>query len=222
MGEAGQSRAPRARPRVIVADNHAMFAQALGAALAADHELVATATSGDELLALASREPADCVLLGLMMPGGGLELIPALRSLLPAAKVVVVTVLEDRAVARAAMQAGAEGFVPKIAGVAELRRGIAEVLAGRRYVSARVPRTTKRIGLTAAHQALGNLTRREHEVLLLFGDAKTETEIASQLGVHVSTVARHKQSLMRKLGVASNAALVKFAVLLVTGLEGPP
>jgi len=196
-----------------------MTAESLAAALSADHEVVGTASDGDELRALASREPADCLLLGLMMPGGGLELIPALRNLQPAAKIVIVTMLHDRVMARAAMQAGADGFVPKVAGIAELRTAIREVLAGRLYVSPRVPRTTGRIGMKAAHPALANLTRREHEVLLLLGDAKTETQIASQLGVHISTVARHKLNLMQKLGVGTHAALVKFAILLVTGLD---
>lgn len=222
MAEVGRSSAPPSRSRLIVADNHAMFAEALGTALADDHLVVGTVSTGAELRALAAQRPVDCILLGLMMPGGGLELIPVLRGLQPAAKILIVTVLENRAMARAAVKAGANGFVPKIAGIAELRRGITEVLAGRTYVSPRVPRTTRRIGTVAAHPALVNLTRREHEVLLLFGEAMAETEIASQLGIDPSTVTRHKESLMEKLGVSSTAALVKFAVMLVTGFEGPP
>jgi DNA-binding NarL/FixJ family response regulator len=195
-----------------------LIAEALAAALSADHEVVGTASTGDGLCALASREPADCLVLGLMMPGGGLELIPALRDLQPAAKIVIVTVLDDRAMARAAMDAGADGFVPKIAGLPEVRVAIREVLAGRRYVSPRVPRTTGRVGMQAAHPALVDLTPREHQVLLLLGHAKPETEIATQLGLAVSTVSRHTQTLMRKLGVGTHAGLITFAILLVTGL----
>jgi DNA-binding NarL/FixJ family response regulator len=217
--ELGHAAGSQPRPRVIVADDHRMVAQSLAATLAGDYEVVGTAFSGEELQAIASRQPADCFLLDLMMPGGGLELIPALRSLQPAAKIVIVTVLEDRVMAAAAMEAGADGFVPKVAGIAELKAAIGEVLVGRRYVSSRVPKATRRIGAAAAHPALANLTPREHEVLLLLGRAKTETEIASQFGVGVSTVARHTQNLMRKLGVGTHAALIKFAILLVTSLS---
>lgn len=210
--------APTTRPRLIIADDHQMIVESFAAALGGQYDIVGTAFDGDGLASLVTRQAADCLLLGLMMPRtDGLDVIPRVRRLQPGMKVVIVTVLEDRAMAHAAIGAGADGFVPKIAGIAELKSAISEVLAGRQYVSPLVPKTTDRMGVNAVHPLLANLTPREHEVVLLLGDAKSETEIAKVLGLHISTVALHKHNAMRKLGMGTGAALVTLAVLLRTG-----
>ncbi len=109
--------------------------------------------------------------------------------------------------------------MPKLAGMTELKLAIAEVLAGHRYVSPLVPKSTHRLGMGAIHPLLGNLTPREHQIVLLLGEAKSETEIARLLDLHLSTVAFHKRNAMRKLGMGTDAALIKLAVLL---RAGPP
>lgn len=209
---------PTARPRLIVADDHPMVVESFSAALGRDYDIVGMAFDGGGLASLVAHRTADCLLLDLMMPlTNGLEIIPTMRSLQPGMKIVIVTALEDRAMANAAVSAGADGFVPKTAGIAELKSAIRAVLAGRQYVSPLVPKTSDRMGMNAVHPALASLTPREHQVVLLLGEAKSETEVAKLLDLHISTVAFHKHNAMHKLGMKTDAALFTLAVLLRAG-----
>jgi len=197
-----------------------MVVESLCTTVGRKFDITAVAFSGDELLALLRESTAECLLLDLVMPGrNGLELIPAVRNLQPAMKILVVTMLLDRGLAGAALSAGANGFVPKDAGMEELTFAIGEVLAGRRYVSPRVPKSSHRVGLAAHHMGLHQLTPRQEEVLLLLGEGRSETEIAGTLHLGLSTITFHKHNLMRALGIESEAALTQYAVLVRTGEE---
>jgi two-component system response regulator NreC len=166
-GVAGDS---SSRPCLILADDHRMIVESLCTTLGREYDISGVANGGDELLALLRRSTADCLLLDLVMPGkNGLELIPGVRNLRPAMKILVVTMLLDRALANTSLFAGASGFVPKDASIAELKLAISEVLAGRCYVSPRVPKSSHRVGLAAHHTGLHLLTPRQEEILLLLG-----------------------------------------------------
>ena len=200
-----------------------MIVEAFCEVLRDNYEIAGVAFDGDELLDLVSRCPADCLLLDLILPGiNGLELIPRVRSLQPAMKILVVTMLLDRAMADAALSAGADGFIPKDGTIAELQFAISEVMAGRPYVSPRVPKTSHRVGLGAYHTGLAALTPREHETILLLGEGKSETEIAHILGISLTTVSYHKHHMMRRLGIKNNTALLQFAVLARAEAERAP
>ncbi len=192
-----------------------MLVESFSATLGDDFEIAGCAFDGRGLLALVACCPADCLLLDLWLPGAnGLELIPQARLLQPVMKILVVTMMNDRLLAEAALDAGAHGFVPKDAGIAELVAAISEVLAGRRYVSPKVPKTSHRIGLAAAHAGLSSLTPREHEIVMLLGEGKSETEIARTLGLGLTAITFHKKNLMPKLGISDDARLTRLAVLL--------
>ncbi len=122
----------------------------------------------------------------------------------------------DRGLAEAALSAGANGFVPKDAGSDELRTAIAQVLAGLRYLSPRVPKTSHSLSLGARHVSLHRLTPRQQEIVLLLGEGRSGVEIAHTLAVGASTITFHKHNIMRALGIESEASFVKFAVLVAT------
>lgn len=219
MGTAAQHPLDR-RLSLILADDHRMTVEAFSATLGCDYDIAGVAFDGDELLTLVQRCAADCLLLDLILPGrNGLELIPRVRSLQPAMKILVVTMLIDRPLAEAALSTGASGFVPKDAGIAELKLAIGEVLAGRRYVSPRLPKTSHRVSLEARHPALRALTPRQQEIVLLLGEGKSDREIAYALALSPSTITFHKHHLMRVLGFESDGALMKYAILLRAGAE---
>lgn len=205
----------RAKPELILVDDHRMVIEALTKLLARDYAVVATFCDGRHLVDLLKQRGADCILLDLEMPGmSGMSLIPRIRRLQPATKILVLTMLLDRGLAEAALAAGAHGFVSKESRFEELTTAISEVLANRRYVSPRVPKSSHRVGLTAQHQSLHRLTPRQQEIVLLMGDGMSPTDIAHRLNLSPSTVTFHKHNLMRVLGIDSEAELLRYAVLV--------
>ena len=213
--------ATAAKPRLILVDDHHLVVDALSASLATTFEIAGVAHAGHELLALLARTPADCLLLDLQLPDrSGLDLIPEVLALQPDLKILIVTMFLDRALAEAALAAGAHGFMPKDAGLAELTKAINAVLAGKRHVSARVRNLDRRTNLAAAHPGLHRLTPRQQTVFHLLGEGKSEADIARQLDVSPSTITFHKQNIQATLGFENSAALLRFAVLLRNSLKG--
>lgn len=205
----------RARPRLVIVDDHRLVVEGLKQMLGKRYDVVGVAYAGDELLELLRRTPADGLLLDLSLPGrGGLELLPEIRALQPALRVLVLTMHVDRILADAALAAGATGFVPKDAGMDELERALASVLAGKRFLSERVPRTSHRLGPDAVHASLARLTPRQQSILRLIGKGRTSAEIAAKLGLTESTITFHRQRIRRLLGLASEWELVRHAILV--------
>ena len=205
----------RARPRLLIVDDHRLLVQGLQQMLGKRYDIVGVAYAGDELLALLRHTPADGLLLDLSLPGrSGLELLPDIHAIQPDLKVLVLTMHVDRILAEAALAAGATGFVPKDAGMEELERALERVLAGERFLSARVPRITHRVGLDAVHASLARLTPRQQTILRLIGKGRTSGEIAAKLGLTESTITFHRQRIRRLLGLTSEWELVRHAILI--------
>lgn len=200
--------------RLILADDHHLLVEGLRHLLAARFDVVAVAYDGESLLTTLRRTTADVLLLDLALPGrSGLDLLPDVKALRPEMKVLVVTMHVDRVLADAALTAGADGFVPKDAGIEELEVAINEVLAGRRFVSRLVPKLTHRVSLDAGHLAMARLTPRQHEIVRLIGEGRSTAEIAEALGLQPSTVAFHRHNIRKVLGIAAERGLVRFAIL---------
>jgi DNA-binding NarL/FixJ family response regulator len=208
-------RDPASRPQLILVDDHRLVVEGMRTLLDRHFRVVAVAYSGDQLLSLLRTRTADCLLLDLDMPGrNGLELVPLVRRMQPQLRILAVTMHVDRVLVEAALSAGAHGFVPKDADSGELRRAIATVLAGRRYVSPRVPARSHRLSLDARHRGLQRLTIRQQQILLMMGEGTTAKEVAEALHVRPSTITFHKHNIMRLLGIETEGGLVRHAVLL--------
>ena len=211
------------RIRVVVADDHQMVVEAFARYLSRDFLVVGTAPDGDPLVTLLETRAADCLLLDLGLPGrNGLELIPSVRALQPSLKILVVTMFLDRVLADAAIAVGADGYVPKDAGIDELTLAIQDVISGHRYLSPRLPKTSHHVGLNAAHPALQRLTPRQQQIVIMLGEGRSESEVARALGVSLTAVIYHKNKIMRVLGVTKNASLRVLSVLLHTTIRTPP
>ena len=203
------------RASLILVDDHRMFVEMLRQSLDWSYDIAAVAYRADELLALLGTTPADGLLLDLQLPDrSGVGLIAQVRRVRPALRILVLTMFRDRAVAEAAFAAGADGFLPKNAGCDELEAALAAVLAGRRYLSPLVPKTSHRTGLAALHPMLQGLTRRQEEVLTLLAEGVHEGAIARRLGLSTSGVTFHKHNLQRILGLETDRALLGYAMLL--------
>jgi two-component system invasion response regulator UvrY len=210
----------RERRRLVIADDHRMVVQGLEQMLGRRFEIAGVAYAGDELLTLLQRTPADGLLLDLSLPGrSGLDILPDIRALQPDLKVLVLTMHADRVLAEASLAAGALGFVPKDAGLEELELALSHVLAGRRYVSPRVPKTSHRVALDALHASLARLTERQQTILGLLGRGMTSAQIGDKLGLSEATITFHRKRIRTILGLSSEWELTRQAILvhLATG-----
>jgi len=208
------------RDRIVIADDHRMVVQGLEQMLGEQYEIAAVAYAGDELLKVLRVTPADGLLLDLSLPGrNGLDVLPEIREIQPHLKVLVLTMHADRVLAEASLAAGALGFVPKDAGVEELKLGLSQVLAGRRYVSPKVPKSSHRVALDAMHASLAKLTDRQHAILRLLGEGKTSAEIGEELGISENTITFHRRRIRELLGLASEWELTRQAILIHLAAE---
>lgn len=207
-------------PRILLADDHAVLRSGLRLLLTSqnEYEVVGEASSGTETLTLAEELQPDLILLDLSMPAlGGLDALPALRKLAPAAKILILTMHDDPQYLRQALKQGASGYVLKKAADSELLSAIKAVLRGEMYVHPSMTRVLLEDMLPASHtagkeNAWETLSEREQEVLKMVALGHTSAEIAEQLNLSAKTVETYRARGMEKLGLRTRAALVKFAL----------
>jgi DNA-binding NarL/FixJ family response regulator len=210
-------------PRLILADDHQLLVEGLRQMLKKRFAIVGVVHDGDALLELLRTTEADCLVLDLSLPGrSGLEILPQIHATQPDLRILVLTMHVDRILAEACFASGALGFVPKDSKLDELETALGEVLAGRRYLSPRVPKTSHRMGLDAAHLSLSRLTKRQQAILHLLGQGKSSGEIAKELALTVSAITWHRAHIRTALGLSSEWELGRFAILvhLATSEEG--
>jgi len=202
--------------RVLVADDHTVVRQGIRRVLEEDPGLlvVAEAATGGEVLERAARERPDVVLLDLTMPGAtGLDVVRALRERVAEARVLILSVHDDREYVLESVRAGAHGYLRKDSSPADIRQAIRAVHGGDSFFSPPVARH-----LAAAVQdgappgSLEELTSRERDVLVRIARGLTNREAAGELGISVRTVEAHRDSLMRKLRIHTVAGLTRFAI----------
>ncbi len=206
------------KPRVLVADDHLILAQGLGALLREDFELVGLARDGRELVELAIQTKPDVIVTDISMPlMNGTDAVRQLRSHGITAKVIVLTQHKDPQIAAEAFRAGVSGFLVKQAAGEELVTAIREVLQGRSYLTTLIAKDLISVLLDAQSKTSEdklNLTARQREILPLFAEGKTAKEVASLLNISVRTAEGHKYEIMEALGVKTSAELVRHAIRL--------
>ena len=203
--------------RVLIADDHGVLRAGLRALLKTEEDLqvVDEAADGETALRLASRLRPDIVLLDLSMPGpGGIEVTRKLKEMLPATRVLILTVHEDETLLREALKAGASGYIIKRAVESELISAIHAVSRGEIYVHPAMTRWLLQEPEPAAPKRRdpATLTPREIEVLRLIVQGHTNSQIAEVLTLSVRTIESHRANLMGKLGLQSRVELVRYAV----------
>jgi two-component system, NarL family, response regulator DesR len=193
--------------RIIIAEDQTMVRQALVALLQleSDIEVIAEAADGDEALAMARKYRPDVAVLDIEMPGpSGIEVARQLIASGFGGKIVIVTTFDRPGYLRAAMAAGASGFLLKDAPAADLAAAIRAVAAGQRVVDP---------SLAAAALAQGDspLTDREGEVLAAAVSHDAIADIAGRLHLSPGTVRNHLSAAIQKLGARNRAEAVEIA-----------
>jgi len=201
------------RPKIIIADDHAMVADGLARIVLDVGDVVATVRDGLELVDAARRLHPDIIVADVTMPGmSGIDAMRQLRKEGIPARFIFLTIHTEARLAAEALRAGASGYLLKHAAGEELLAALRTVLEGRTYLT---PMVTKEVLLNLASSetsAEPRLTPRQREVLRRIAQGERLKEIAFSLGISVRTVEDHKYQLMRTLGVESTADLVRFAI----------
>jgi len=203
--------------RILIADDHGVLRAGLRALLNAesDLEVVGEAADGNQALELARTLRPDVVVLDISMPGpDGIEVTRQLKGEMPDVRVLVLTVHEDDSLLRAAIRAGASGYIIKRAVEAELISAIHAACRGDLYVH---PAMTRALLYDLLPEPMSDdtlveaLTPREIEVLRLVATGYTNRQIAEELTISVRTVESHRASVMDKLDLHSRVELVRYA-----------
>jgi two-component system nitrate/nitrite response regulator NarL len=199
------------RTRILVAEDHPLFREALGSAIRArpEFELVGEAADGREALEQARALTPDVLVLDLKLPElDGLQVLAALRREQSPVRVVLLSAFLDGAIAYEAVAAGAEAYLSKDADRERICETIAAVARGETVLAPEI-----QAGIAQEIRSRGSTTRprlspREHEVLTLVADGHSAPDIGKLLFLSPATVKGHLQSLYEKLGVSDRAAAV--------------
>ncbi|WP_096702478.1 response regulator transcription factor [Magnetospirillum sp. 15-1] len=207
----------RAAVRTVLVDDHGIVRTAIRRALEgmAWIDVVGEADDGVAAIRLIADAKPDLIILDLSMPGlDGMDIIPLVKRRSPTSRIVVLTGTQDGATMKRAFALGADAYTLKAGGWQDLEMAIAEVVAGRRYVSpsARLVLDMGEEGPASAVGAVAPLSGRERQVLKLLAEGYTNQKVAGILGISVKTVDRHRENIMNKLGVRTPVALAAIAL----------
>jgi two-component system response regulator NreC len=199
---------------VVIADDHAVVRKGLRLLIDAEPALRVVAEAGTvpDAMRMARAHRPRVLVLDLNMPGGSsLEAIPDIREQAPMTAIVVLTMQNDPAFARRALQSGAAGFVLKEAADDELLEAIRLAAAGGTYLN---PSLGARLAAAPPEPAgpPDDLSDRELEVLKLIALGHTNAEIAGQLYLSVRTVESHRAHIQQKTRRSSRSELVRYAL----------
>jgi len=203
---------------VLLADDHRMVAEGLKALLPNEFELVGVVEDGRAMIAAAEKLRPDVIVADIAMPNlNGFEALARLRKSHPNIKVVFLTMHQNAAYARRALEAGASAFVVKHAAPEELVLAIHAALSGNTFIT---PSLTKQVveqaenGASVKNESARSLTTRQREILQLLAAGRSAKEIASDLAISARTVEFHKYQMMELNGLRSSAELIHFAIKL--------
>jgi len=206
--------------RLLLVDDHAVVRSGLRMLLEpeADFEIVGEAGSGREALKAVAEMRPDIVLMDIGLPDiSGIEAAAEIKRLRPETAIVALTIHEDEEYFFKMLAAGASGYVPKRAAPEELLTALRAAATGEVYLYPSLAKllVTDYLAQDSAArpaEALDGLTDREREVLAHLADGASNGEIAETLSISPKTVARHRENIMRKLGLHSRTELVKYAI----------
>jgi DNA-binding NarL/FixJ family response regulator len=204
------------RLRILIADDHNLVAELCRRLLETEFDVVGVVSDGRALLRAALELKPDVIVLDIAMPLlNGLDAGRQVKEMLPAVKLVYLTINTDIEVAAKAFEQGASGYLLKTCAASEMVFAVREVSRCKSYISKGLSRDAidclrwQRKNLVEEHECL---TDRQREVLQLLAEGKIMKEVGDILDMSTRTVAFHKYRIMEVLGAKSNAELIKYAV----------
>ena len=202
--------------KILVVDDHDVVRQGLKALLARPGwEIVGEASDGLSAIEIAEAEKPDIVVIDYSLPSmNGADVARHIRQILPSTEILIFTMHEEEDVVRDALSAGAIGFLSKSDGGRQLVAAVEALSRHQPFFTAKVSETLLRTFLNPEKQGseMRVLSPRERQVVTLIADGKSCREAAEILGISAKTAETHRASAMRKLGVTTSAALIRYAV----------
>jgi DNA-binding NarL/FixJ family response regulator len=201
--------------KLYLVDDHLVLRQALTEALAhrGKYAVIGHTGSSNDLFNQSPHFKADVIVLDFSLPRtNGLEVLNELRRRGIDIPVLIMSGDESGRAAKAAIQAGAKGFVSKQAGLSEMEHAIDEIARGGTYLS---PSIASNNDGAPGHEACTSsavLSNREREIMVLLANGKPNREIGKLLSISVRTVDTHRSNILKKLSFKTNAELVKLAI----------
>jgi DNA-binding NarL/FixJ family response regulator len=202
--------------KICIADDHAIVRKGLKQILSETPDLVVSgeAATGQELLRQVSKGDFDVVLLDISMPGrNGLEILKELRAEKPRLPVLILSVYPEEQYAVRALKTGAAGYLTKESAPEELIAAIRRISLGKKYVTASLAEKLAAYLETdhekPPHESMSN---REFGIMVRIGAGKSVTEIANELMLSVKTVSTYRSRILKKLGLNTNAEIMKYAI----------
>ena len=203
-------------PRIIIADDHTLVAEACRKLLEQDYEVVATVSDGRALVRAVAELRPHLVIVDVAMPIlNGVDAGQQAKELIPSVKLIFLTMNHDADLAAEAFRRGASGYLVKTCAASELVVAVREVLRGKSYLSPMIAKDTVDFLLRQDKKLVDEaerLTERQREVLQLLAEGKCMKDVASVLNVTTRTVAFHKYRIMEVLNIKTNAALIQYAI----------
>jgi DNA-binding NarL/FixJ family response regulator len=209
------------RITVLLAEDHMIVREGFRKMLELedDFEIIGEAQDGRAAVALVKKFHPEVVLMDIAMPLlNGLEATRQVLKAVPTTKIIILSAHSDDAYVKNATESGAMGFLLKQTSAHEVCRAIREVQKGKTFFSPSIskrldrlnPQTLNRTGLSK--KKIVELTSREMEVLQLIAEGKANKQTASELGIGLKTVEKHREHLMNKLDIHDTAGLTRYAI----------
>ena len=192
------------KKRIVLADDHAIVRNGVRAVLenlGKDMEVVAEISNGKDLVEFAQNNKVDVYVVDISMPIlNGIEAVDRIIKQDPEAKVVMLSMYDDRVSVEKSLKAGAKGFIVKVSTADEIVDAIEYVVQGF-------------LGKTASRKRdSSGLTPKEKEVLQLIAEGYSSKDIAKSFNLSLNTIHVHRNNIMKKLGIHKQAELVRFAI----------
>jgi len=203
-------------PRILIADDHTLVAEACKKLLDSEYEVVGTVSDGRALVRAAVELRPHLIIVDVAMPLlNGLDAGQQVKEFLPSVKLVFLTMNPDADLVAEAFRRGASGYLLKTCAASELAIAVREVLRGKSYLSPMIAKDTVDFLLRQDKKRIDEedrLTDRQREVLQLLAEGKCMKEVAGVLNITTRTVAFHKYRIMELLDAKSSAELVQYAI----------
>ncbi len=203
--------------KLLIADDHTVLRHALSEMLQSrgGFEILGHASDGEELLKMLQGHNPDIIIMDVGMPKlNGIETMQKMCDQGMKLPVLILSADEGEKNIRAALKAGAKGYIPKNSTIEELEFAINAILEGKTYLSPSVTSVVMRGGAVenGVNDPLEVLTKREREILTFLAEGLPNRDIAKKLFISIRTVDTHRSNILKKLNVRTNADLVRLAI----------
>lgn len=202
--------------RVLIIDDHPIVRNGIKMILESDTALNVVAQGGDTkfLIEYLKQNAVDIVLLDISLPGiSGFEILPRLKALHPAVKVLMLSALSEDIYARKSLEAGASGFINKESAPEELLQAISRLRDGGVYVSSSFAEKIASNLQAGVHNDIHDgLSVREFQIFTMIGEGYTVSEIAEELALSVKTVSTYRTRVLDKTGMKNNSEIIRYCI----------